>query len=107
MATFRAAWLRIQALFRRKQFERDLQDELAFHLAMREERHRQDGMNDSQAQTTARREFGNVTRLQEKTRRLWTFTSLETWWADIRYAVRMLRKSPWRWASGRIPRSSA
>lgn len=93
MERLRAAWLRTQALFRRRQFERDLQDEVAFHLAMREEQHQREGMSDAQAQSAARREFGNVTRVQEKTRTLWTFTSLETWWADIRYAVRMLRKS--------------
>ncbi len=31
-----AIWLRIRALFRRRQLDRDLDDELQFHLAMRE-----------------------------------------------------------------------
>src|SRR5690242_16211322 len=94
MAGFHAAWQRIRALLQRGQFERDLQDEMAFHLAMREERNRDAGMNEREARSIARRQFGNVTRMQEQTRRLWTFTSLETWWADVRYAMRMLRKTP-------------
>src|SRR5437879_5147161 len=37
-------WLRLKTLFRRKQLDRDLQDEVAFHLAMREEKNRTDGI---------------------------------------------------------------
>jgi predicted permease len=90
----RAAGLRLRSFLHRGRLEHDLDDELAFHLAMREERNRQQGMNRSQAHASARRRFGNVTRVHEQTRRLWTFTSIETWWADVRYAFRMLRKTP-------------
>jgi hypothetical protein len=38
----RAAWLRVKALAKRRQLERDLEDELQFHLAMREEKLRGD-----------------------------------------------------------------
>jgi putative ABC transport system permease protein len=77
-----AAWLRVRAVFRRRQLERDLEDEMAFHLAMREEK-----LQDADA---ARRQFGNVTSVMESCRELWTFVWLETWWQDLRYGLRQL-----------------
>ena len=58
-------WLRVKALVRRRQLDRDLEDELAFHLAMRGDT------------PNARRRFGNVTLWKERTRELWTFAPLE------------------------------
>ena len=42
----------------------------------------------------ARRSFGNPTAVQEVLREMWTFPSLESWWRDIRYAVRSLASAP-------------
>src|SRR5713101_2986586 len=53
-------WARVKALFKRKQLERDLEDELAFHLAMREEKKRTEGVAAEEAKYAARRQFGNV-----------------------------------------------
>jgi putative ABC transport system permease protein len=75
--------LRVKALLHRRRLDRDLEDELAFHLAMRA---------DSQAE--ARAPFGNPTSLKERCRDIWTFVSLETFWQDLRYGARMLRKTP-------------
>jgi hypothetical protein len=50
--------LRLRALTRRHQLEQDLQDEMAFHLAMREEQQRQAGAPADQARVRARRQFG-------------------------------------------------
>jgi predicted permease len=94
MEAIHGAWQRIKALVMRRKLERDLRDEVEFHLAMREARNRERGMNDAEARQGARRKFGNATRVYEQSRRLWTFTALETWWADGRYALRMLRKTP-------------
>ncbi len=76
--------LRWRALWRRRQLESDLEDELAFHLAMREEK-KGDG---------ARRAFGNVELVKEDLRDQWTFRAIETIWHDVRYAVRILGRSP-------------
>ena len=94
MEKIRAAWLRLRALVLRRRLDADLQEELAFHLAMREQQNRENGMNDLEAHQKARRRFGNATRVREQMRSVWTLTSIETWWADVRYAGRMLRKTP-------------
>jgi predicted permease len=87
-------WARVRALFRRKQLERDLEEELAFHLAMREEKKRARGIAADEAKYAARREFGNATRVKEICREMWSFASLETSWRDLRYGARALGKNP-------------
>jgi len=87
-------WLRVKLLWRRRQLERDLEDEIAFHLAMREQSCRQAGAETAEAAYAARRSFGNATRWRETCRGLWTFAWLEALAADLRYAGRGLRKSP-------------
>src|SRR5258706_14170176 len=87
-------WLRGKSLLNRKQLDRDLDDELAFHLAKREEVNRAAGMGAQEASYAARRRLGNVTRLKETTRELRTFASLEAIGHDVRYGERTLRKSP-------------
>src|SRR5436309_13125307 len=87
-------WARMKALFRRRQLERDLDEELAFHLAMREEKKRAAGMAAADARYSARREFGNATRVKEICREMWSFASLETFWRNLRYGARALAKNP-------------
>ncbi|MGB7282391.1 MAG: ABC transporter permease, partial [Candidatus Acidiferrum sp.] len=87
------SWLRIKSLWRRSQLDRDLDDELQFHLAMREEKNRLGGADPGEARYAAHRQFGNATRLKEKSREMWTFTSLEDTFRDFRLGLRMLRKS--------------
>jgi predicted permease len=85
---------RLVAIVRRRRLDRDLDDELAFHLAMREADYRTDGLSADAARAEARRQFGNLTHLKEQTRDMWTFPSLESFRQDIRYALRTLRKAP-------------
>lgn len=81
--------LKLNALRHRRQLDRDLEDELAFHLAMRAEKLREAG-----DASDPRRGFGNDTQIRESTRELWTFDSLETLVADVRYTLRILWRSP-------------
>src|SRR5262245_49860792 len=90
----RAVIHRTEALFRRRRLERDLDDELAFHLAMREDAYRRDGVAPSDARATARSRFGNVTSFKEQCRDMWTFHPLEALGQDVRYTLRTLRRSP-------------
>src|SRR5438067_13236745 len=87
-------WMRVKALFQSKQLDRDLEDELAFHLAMREEKNRERGIEGEQARYAARRDFGNVTRIREACREAWSVGSLESTWRDLGYRARALAKYP-------------
>jgi len=86
--------LRIKSLFLRRRLDRDLEEELQFHLAMRAQMNGREGAPPEEARATARRRFGNVALLKEVCREMWTFAPLETFWQDVRYTLRMLRKSP-------------
>jgi predicted permease len=77
---------RLRALWHRRQLDRDLEDELAFHLAMNE----QQGGDPA----AARRRLGNPTALKEACRELWAFATFEAWWHDLHYALRTLKNSP-------------
>ena len=52
------------------------------------------GMTEEQAEQTAHREFGNVTRIEERGREVWQWPAVESTAADARFALRQLVKSP-------------
>jgi macrolide transport system ATP-binding/permease protein len=91
---FNRTWLRLKALGGRRQLERDLQDELAFHIDMREEKYRSNGLSPHEARYVTRRRFGNITSLKERCTDMWSFVSIETLARDIRFGLRLLRQSP-------------
>src|SRR3954453_14009413 len=86
--------LRLRAIIRLRQLEQDLQDEMAFHLAMREEKERRAGAPADQARIRARRRFGNVGVLKNRTRDVWIWPWLQDVGQDTRFAVRMLYRAP-------------
>ncbi|HXJ03479.1 MAG TPA: ABC transporter permease [Candidatus Acidoferrum sp.] len=88
------SWFRLKSIFWRASLDRDLHDEVSFHLAMRAQQNRLAGIDSQEAHYAARRQFGNATSLKERTREMWTFVSLESLWQDLRFSVRMLRKNP-------------
>jgi predicted permease len=87
-------WHRLTALVFRRRRERDVEDELAFHLAMRQAEHERAGAPTTDAHRAARRQFGNVASLREETRDASRFVSFESVMQDVRYAIRTLIKSP-------------
>jgi hypothetical protein len=54
-----------------RQFERDLEEEMQFHLALKQEANREAGMNGEDAARAAPRDFGNATSLWEASRDAW------------------------------------
>src|SRR5215470_1909894 len=86
-------WLRLKAIVHRRQMDRDLEDELAFHLAMKEEKNRKAGCDEVESRSRSRRQFGSVTRMKEACRDLWTFHFWETFLQDLSYAVRILSRN--------------
>jgi putative ABC transport system permease protein len=87
-------WHRLAALFGRRHRDPDVDDEIAFHLAMLEAEKERDGTTREAAQLAARRQFGNIASLKEQTRDMWRFPSFESLVQDTRYAIRSLVKSP-------------
>ena len=52
------------------------------------------GLSPEEARYAALRKFGNVTRIREETRDVWSFVWLEQLWQDIRSGLRQLRRTP-------------
>src|SRR5437867_3926506 len=85
-------WLK--QLFSRRRLYNDLSEEINEHLEEKIEELVATGMSRKEAAAAARREFGNVTLTEEDSRTVWRWPSIENFLTDLRYAARMLRKSP-------------
>jgi predicted permease len=84
----------ITRLFRRRQRYDDLSVSIQEHIAERAEELMQEGMARAQAEQSARREFGNVALVEQKSREAWQWPALESILADLKFVLRRLRKSP-------------
>jgi predicted permease len=71
-----------------------LEEEIQSHLQMAIRDRMERGESAEEAESAARREFGNVGLIKETTRGMWGFVALETIWQDLRYGARMLLKQP-------------
>src|SRR5215475_13607113 len=87
-------WRRLLFYSRRDQFDRELEEEMRFHLEMKAQENAEAGMEPDEARYAAQRQFGNQTLLREVSREMWGVRSIETLFQDLRYGARMLRKSP-------------
>lgn len=87
-------WSKLRAIARRDRLDDDLRAELDAHLHMEVEANMDRGMDEAEALASARRHFGNLTRIEESSREAWMFTWLETVVQDVRYGARLLRRSP-------------
>jgi len=84
----------IPNIFRRRGHFTDLSEEIHLHIEERTEQLMQEGMSQEEAQRKARIAFGNSTVLEERSRLVWQWPTLESIVADVRLAVRQLRRSP-------------
>ncbi len=84
----------IKQLFSRRRFFGELSEEIREHLDEKIEELVAGGMPRKEAAAAARREFGNVTLVEEDSRKVWRWQSIEDLFADVRYGLRTLRKSP-------------
>src|SRR5271156_2109129 len=85
-------WLK--QMFSRRRLYGDLSEEIREHLDEKIEELVAGGMSRKQASAAARREFGNVTLVEEHSREVWRWPSIEDFLMDIRFALRMLRNNP-------------
>jgi putative ABC transport system permease protein len=85
-------WMR--QLFKRRRMYGELSEEIRAHIDEKVEELVAGGMARRDAEAAARREFGNVTLTEEEGRDVWRWLVVENFLADVRYGLRMLRRSP-------------
>src|SRR3981189_850617 len=79
---------------RRKRMMDDLDQDIREHIGRETQDNIERGMAPEEARYAAVRKFGNVMRVKEETREVWSFIWLEQLLQDIQFGLRMLRKSP-------------
>jgi len=85
---------KLRWLAQRRDKEAELREELRFHLDEEAGQRQEDGVAADEARFAARCELGNLTLVEEDTRTAWGWTWLEEITQDLRYGLRLLRKSP-------------
>jgi hypothetical protein len=89
----RELWRRLLFLCRRNRMAEDLEEEMRLHTELRANRLSEQGINSQEAFYTAPRLVGNKLLLEEWSREMWGWMSLERVLQDLRFAVRMLRNN--------------
>jgi putative ABC transport system permease protein len=85
---------RIAGLLGLRHRDRDLDDEVGFHLDMLTSEYIRSGMSVDDARAAARRNFGGITQMKEEYRDQRSMPALETLLQDVRYGVRTLLRTP-------------
>src|SRR5262245_15388901 len=85
---------RLRALLSRSEMERELDDELRYHVERQTEQNIRLGMNPEEARHAARKAFGGVEQAKERSRDARGVRWVEDLWQDFRYGARMLVKNP-------------
>src|SRR5881394_1252543 len=85
---------RLRALFRRSAMERELDEELRFHLEHEIEQQVAAGVPRAEAERRARVAFGGIERIKDDSRDARGISALEILGQDLRYATRGLRSTP-------------
>jgi predicted permease len=85
---------RLRRIFNRNRFERDMQEELEFHLENRIRDNMANGMPPQEARRTALLDFGGVEQILEECREAGGYRFFNEIRQDMRYALRQLKRSP-------------
>jgi len=91
---FHRLWTRSRAIFGRRKAENELDEELRFHFDRLVERYLREGSPPEEARRRASLEFGGMNQVKEECRDEHGTQWLDSIRQDLRYCVRMLRKSP-------------
>jgi putative ABC transport system permease protein len=85
---------RVRSLFLRSTVDRELDDELRYHLDRQIAEHVARGMSARDARAAALRALGGLERRREECRDMRRLNAIDDLWRDLRYALRILRRSP-------------
>src|SRR5437762_4309308 len=86
--------LRLRSLFRWAQADQELDDELRDHLERKTEEYVAQGMTSEEARRRARIDLDGIEQTKEKCRDTWRVNWIQDFVQDLRFGLRMLRKSP-------------
>jgi predicted permease len=85
---------RAASFFRRDRLDDELTEEIRLHLDLRRRSLIEDGMTPADAEREARRQFGNVTAIRERSRDHWGSVAVTAFFQDAKFGTRMLARSP-------------
>src|SRR5581483_4994868 len=91
---WRDALLRLRALFFRRDMDEELSEELQFHVEMQAAKNQARNLDPTEAKRQARLQFGSIERASEECREARGLNLVENLLQDLRYALRILKKSP-------------
>jgi predicted permease len=94
MRRIRVLLIRLAGFFHKGHLERDLEEELQFHLQVEIAENERKGMTPEDAKSAATRRLGSVAQIKETYRATRSLPALESLLQDVSYGVRMLRKRP-------------
>ena len=94
MTSLRVFLSRLRGLFLKRKLEDELAAEIQSHLEMQIDDHLRQGMSPDEARYLALRKFGGVDQIKESYRERRTLSWVETFFLDLRYGLRLLRRSP-------------
>ncbi len=84
---------RVVSCFRRDRLDDELAEEIRLHLDLRRRARIENGMSPADADYEARRQFGNVTAIRERSRDHWGSVAVTAVVQDVRFGTRVLARS--------------
>jgi hypothetical protein len=84
-------WLK--QIFSRRRLYNDLSEEMQQHLEEKIEELVATGLSKKEATAAARRAFGNLTLIENDSRQVWRWRSVEQFFSDVRFGLRGLRRN--------------
>jgi hypothetical protein len=85
---------RLRSQFRKQELDKELSEELAFHIEQETEENIAAGMSAKEARYAALRKFGGIDQVKEECRDAWGLRFIDTLLQDLRFGLRMLVKNP-------------